>query len=175
MKRADDDSSAANDDTAPTRLDDLVADAIEDFIMRAEEDIEEGEEPIDAAPALIELAAAAMANAFLSAPNPELTPEDVVRMAAGRMSSMLMAEVERSELLNKPRLAVVKPGDRHGRRAGADDVGIGFEIDEVTFAIDEMEFEDEVAIEVIETEPSELNIPTDFDAAYDALMAEEPA
>jgi hypothetical protein len=59
--------------------------------------------------ALVELAAAAMADVFLNAENPELTLELVMKMVSGRMTSMLMAEVERSDLLHKPHLTVVKP------------------------------------------------------------------
>lgn len=163
MKR--DDDSSANDNAGPTRLDDLVADAIEDVAVRAERDIVEGEEPIEASVALVELAAAAMADVFLNAENPELTPELVIRMVSGRMASMLMAEVERSDLLHKPRLAVVKPSDWHGHQAGSTDVGIKFEIDEIEFedeVDDGVESEDEVAI---------FDDDFDFDAAYDALMA----
>jgi hypothetical protein len=109
LKRVHDGSSAANDDIPPTRLDILVADAIENFVVRAERDIEEGEEPIEAAPALIELAAAAMTDVFLNAENSELTPELVIEMATGRMASMLMNALERSEVLHKPRLTVVEP------------------------------------------------------------------
>ena len=84
-------------------------DTIEDFVVRAERDIVEGEEPIAACVALVELAAAAMADVFLNAENPELTPELVIEMASGRMASKLMAEVERSDLLHKPHLTVAEP------------------------------------------------------------------
>lgn len=104
-----DDGSAANDNIPPTRLDDLVAVTIDDFVIRAESDIEEGEEPIDAAPALIELAAAAMRDVCL---NSELGLPLIIEMVTGRAASMLMFDVERSKVLHKPYLTVVKPTDR---------------------------------------------------------------
>jgi hypothetical protein len=98
-----DDSSIGNDNER-SRLDALVEDAIEDFVVRAERDIEGDEEPIEAAPALIELAAACMADVFRETEH--LSLDDIIAMVTGRLTSMLMAEVERAELLDRPHLVV---------------------------------------------------------------------
>ena len=109
------DKFAGNDNAGPTRLDELVADAIEDFVVRAELGIEEDEEPIEAAPALIELAAAAMQDVFL---NSESHPDLIIEMVVGRMVSLLGSKLERSQLLQTPaahplpHLTAVEPADK---------------------------------------------------------------
>jgi len=109
------DKFAGNDNAGPTRLDELVADAIEDFVVRAELGIEEDEEPIEAAPALIELAAAAMQDVFL---NSEFHPDLIIEMVVGRMVSLLGSKLERSQLLQipaahpLPHLTAVEPADK---------------------------------------------------------------
>lgn len=95
----------ANDNEPPSRLDDLVAVTIEDFVIRAEQNFEEGEESIAAGPALIELAAAAVADVVFAH---EMGPQSVMKLVASRVSARCMAEVQRSEVLDRPRLAVVK-------------------------------------------------------------------
>jgi hypothetical protein len=95
----------SNDNEPPSRLDDLVDVAIEDFVTRAESDFEESEESVAAGPALIELAAAAVADVVFEY---QMGPEMVMKLVASRVSARCMAEVERSEVLNKAHLAVVK-------------------------------------------------------------------
>jgi hypothetical protein len=102
----------ANDNEPPSRLDDLVAVTIEDFVIRAEQDFEGGEESVAAGPALVELAAAAVADVVLAY---EMDPQRVMKLVASRVSARCMAEVKRSELLDRPRLAVVQ--ERSGRRS----------------------------------------------------------
>jgi hypothetical protein len=79
-----DDNFVGNDNIRRTRLDDLVSVTIDDLVVRAEKDIEGDEEPIEACVALVELAAAAMADVVPSyeAANPEL----VMKMFSGRMA-----------------------------------------------------------------------------------------
>jgi hypothetical protein len=100
-----DDNLLANDNEPPSRLDNLVAVTIEDFVMWAEDDVEEGEEPVAAGPALIELAAAAVADVVFAH---KMGPRVVMKMVASRVSARCMAEVERSDALNKRNLVLVK-------------------------------------------------------------------
>lgn len=51
-----------NDNASMSRLDELIAVTIEDYVVRAEKDVEDGEEPVEAEPALKELASAALAD-----------------------------------------------------------------------------------------------------------------
>ena len=95
----------SNDNEPPSRLDDLVDVTIEDFVIRADSDLEETEESVAAGPALIELAAAAVADVVFEY---QMGPEMVMKLVASRVSARCMAEVERSEVLNKPHLGVVK-------------------------------------------------------------------
>jgi hypothetical protein len=95
----------SNDNEPPSRLDDLVDVTIEDFVIRADSDLEETEESVAAGPALIELAAAAVADVVFEY---QMGPEMVMKLVASRVSARCMAEVERSNLLDKPRLVVVK-------------------------------------------------------------------
>jgi hypothetical protein len=95
----------SNDNEPPSRLDDLVDVTIEDFVTRASSDFEESEESVVAGPALIELAAAVVAGVVFEY---QMGPEMVMKLVASRVSARCMAEVERSEVLNRPHLAEVK-------------------------------------------------------------------
>jgi len=70
----------------PTRLDDLAAITIEDFLIHAEKDLEDGEEPIETEPALIELAAACIAEVVFEC---ERSPQEVVALVQVRLSAIL--------------------------------------------------------------------------------------
>jgi hypothetical protein len=102
----------ANDNDPPSRLDDLVAVTIEDFVIRAESDVVEGEESVPAGLALVELAAAAVTDVDFQY---DMGPQTVMKYVAGRVSALCMAEVERSDLLDKPRLVVVKDASAEDR------------------------------------------------------------
>ena len=78
----------------PSRIDDLVAVTIEDFLIHAEKDVEVGEEPIETGPALIELAAASVAEVVFEY---ERDPQEVVAMVQARLSAILRAYLERCE------------------------------------------------------------------------------
>jgi hypothetical protein len=100
-----DDIFTGNDNVRPSRLGDLIATAVDDFVVRAEGDIEEGEERIEPGPALIELAATAVKEVVFEY---QLDPKVVMRYVAGRLSSLCMTELEHSEPLRKPHLTLIK-------------------------------------------------------------------
>jgi hypothetical protein len=66
---------------------------------------QEGEEAIAAAPALVELAAAVVTDIVFRY---QLGPQTVMKCVGGRVSALCMAEVERSEALKKPHLALLQ-------------------------------------------------------------------
>jgi hypothetical protein len=95
----------ANDNNPPSWLDNLIAVTVEDFVVEAESYLEEGEEAIAAAPALVELAAEVVTDIVFRY---QLGPQTVMKCVAGRVSALCMAEIERSEVLKKPHLVLVK-------------------------------------------------------------------
>jgi hypothetical protein len=107
MAHEPDTESSSNDNEAPTRLTNLVAVTIEDFLLYAE-DVEDGEEPFLEAPALIELAAVAMSMVVLEC---EILPKDVFDMTMGRAATILNEAVERWEARNRPHLSIVRGRD----------------------------------------------------------------
>jgi hypothetical protein len=96
----------ANDNKRPTRLTELIAVTIEDFLIRAEKDVEEGEEPIAPVPALVELAASALCQAILEDEGSHDLGQ-TFDLHQGRTLAMLLEEVERFEAQHKPKISLV--------------------------------------------------------------------
>ena len=107
MTDANDDDRQNPEDREAIEVSNLVGGTIEDFLAEVEGDPSVNQAPLPVGPALIELAAAAIARLVLNGRG-EFTPKELISQTGARCMRMLLDAVDESDKARRAHLRLVK-------------------------------------------------------------------
>jgi hypothetical protein len=107
MSDTNDNDCQSPEDREAIEVSNLVGGTIEDFLAEIEGDPNVNQEPLPVGPALIELAAAAIAHLVLNG-RTKFTPKELISQTGARCRRMLLDAIDESDKARRAHLRLVK-------------------------------------------------------------------